>query len=195
MTNVALYARVSTKDRGQDSENQLVQLREFAATQGWPIVCEFTDAATGKNSDREALKAMFNAASRREFDTLLFWSLDRLSREGVLKTLQHLNRLSDYGVSYRSFTEQYLDSTGIFRDAVISILATVAKQEHTRIVERTKAGLERARLAGRIGGRPRVVVDRVRVAELKAQGLSVRAIAGKLGLTVGTAQNAIKSLC
>ena len=54
---------------------------------------------------------------------LLFWALDRLSREGVLETLQHLNRLTSYGVRYRSFTEQYFDSCGIFRDAVIAIIA------------------------------------------------------------------------
>src|SRR5277367_3944952 len=125
----ALYARVSTKDKGQDTENQLVQLRAFAATQGWDIVHEYIDKATGKRSDREQFQKMFAAASRREFDVLLFWSLDRLSREGTVETLNHLQRLISYGVNYRSFTEQYLDSTGIFKEAVIGILAAVAKQE------------------------------------------------------------------
>src|SRR5260370_30323056 len=121
---VGVYARVSTKDKGQDSENQLVQLREFAAKQGWQITREYIDRETGSNSDREEFQAMFADASKRKFDLLLFWSLDRLSREGVLETLQHLNRLTAYGVGYRSFTEQYFDSCGIFKDAVISILAT-----------------------------------------------------------------------
>lgn len=76
---------------------------------------------------------MFRAASPRTFDALPFWSLDRLSREGVLETLQHLSRLRGYGVNHRSFTEQYFDSCGIFKDAVISILATIAKQERIRI--------------------------------------------------------------
>ena len=67
----------------------------------------------------------FAAASPREFDVLLFWSLDRLSREGTVETLNHLQRLTGYGVNYRSFTEQYLDSTGIFKEAVIGILAAV----------------------------------------------------------------------
>ena len=87
---------------------------------------------------------MFEAASRREFDVLLFWSLDRLSREGTVETLNHLQRLTSYGVHWRSFTEQYLDSTGIFREAVIGILAAVAKQERVRISERVQAGLARA---------------------------------------------------
>jgi Resolvase, N terminal domain len=72
-------------------------------------VREYVDHATGKHSDREQFKKMFSAASRREFDVLLFWSLDRLSREGVVETLNHLQRLTDYGLDYRSFTEQYLD--------------------------------------------------------------------------------------
>jgi DNA invertase Pin-like site-specific DNA recombinase len=94
---------------------------------------------------------MFAAASRREFDCLLFWSLDRLSREGTVETLNHLQRLTGYGVNYRSFTEQYLDSTGVFKEAVIGILAAVAKQERVRLSERTIAGLERARAQGGVG--------------------------------------------
>ena len=64
---------------------------------------------------------------------MLFWSLDRFSREGVLATLQYLQRLTSYGVGWRSFTEQYLDSCGIFRDAALSILATIAAQERVQI--------------------------------------------------------------
>ncbi len=91
---IAIYARVSTKDKGQDTENQLVQLREFAAKQQWTISREYIDRETGSTSDREQFQAMFADASRRKFDLLLFWSLDRLSREGALETLQHLNRLT-----------------------------------------------------------------------------------------------------
>ena len=139
--NIALYTRVSTRDKGQDVENQLRQLREFCAKQDWRIVGEYTDPASGKRSDREQFQQMFTAASRRQFDCVLFWSLDRFSREGVYETLQHLQRLTAYGVGYRSFTEQYLDSCGLFKDAVISILATIAKQERVRLSERTIAGL------------------------------------------------------
>ena len=89
----ARYARVSTKDKGQDTENQLSQLRKFCVDSGWPIVAEFVDHATGKRSDREQFKAMFAAASRREFDYLVTWALDRLSREGVAKTFEHIKQL------------------------------------------------------------------------------------------------------
>jgi len=152
---VALYASVSTKDKRQDTENQLTQLRQFTVTQGWAVAGEYVDRATGKHSDREQFQRLFQDASQRKFDLVLFWSLDRFSREGVRETLNHLERLTSYGVAYRSFTEQYLDSCGLFKDAVLAILAVIAKQERVRLSERTIAGLEKARKAGRIGGRPK----------------------------------------
>jgi DNA invertase Pin-like site-specific DNA recombinase len=177
----ALYGRISTRDKRQDVENQLTQLREFAARLGWTVTHEFIDRESGSTADRPQFQAMFRGASQRKFDVLLFWSLDRLSREGVLETLQHLNHLTSYGVNYRSFTEQYFDSCGIFKDAVISILATIAKQERIRISERVRAGLDRARSRGKRLGRPRVVVDAARIGRLRTQGRTVRDIARELG--------------
>jgi DNA invertase Pin-like site-specific DNA recombinase len=133
---------------------------------------------------------MFKDASQRRFDVLLFWSLDRLSREGVLETLQHLNRLTGYGIQWRSYTEQYLDSTGMFRDAVIGILAAIAKQEKVRISERTKAGLERARREGRILGRPKVHVDGAEIRILRERGLSWGAVSRQTGIARSTCQRA-----
>lgn len=191
-TRVGLYARVSTRDK-QDNENQLAQLREFVGHQKWTLVQEFVDRETGSTADRQQFQEMFRAASQRKFDVLLFWSLDRFSREGVLETLQHLQRLTSYGVGWRSFTEQYLDSTGVFRDAVISILATVAKQERIRISERVRAGLERARSRGKRLGRPVVILDGAQIASLREAGRSWPQIAKQLGVGVGTAYRAYQS--
>jgi len=183
-----LYVRVSTSK--QETENQLAQLRDFAASVGWQVVVEYVDQLTGKNSDRAEFQRMFEDASRRRFDVLLFWSLDRLSREGALETLQHLNRLTGYGVQWRSLTEQYLDSTGMFREAVISILAVVAKQERVRLSERTRAGLERARKQGKVLGRPRAAVDGNEIRALRSQGLSWGAIGRQTGFARATCQKA-----
>lgn len=188
----ALYARVSTKDKGQDTENQLVQLREFARTQGWTVTGEYVDRVTGKHSDREKFQKLFQDASQRKFDMVLFWSLDRFSREGVLDTLKHLERLASHGVGYRSFTEQYLDSCGIFKDAVLGVLATIAKQERIRLSERTIAGLDRARKAGRIGGRPRLVVDRVKVEQMDAEGMTTREIGTELGISAASVSRLLR---
>jgi DNA invertase Pin-like site-specific DNA recombinase len=137
---------------------------------------------------------MFAAASRREFDVVLFWALDRFSREGVLNTLQYLQRLTAWGVGYRSFTEQYLDSCGLFKDAVISILATIAKQERIRLSERTIAGLERARSKGRIAGRPHVVCDREKVLLPRRAGHSLGGIAAELKLTKTTVYRIVNQI-
>lgn len=183
---VALYARVSTKDKGQDTENQLAQLRDFCALQGWTVVHEYKDRTTGKHSDRDQFRLMFQDASQRKFDVVLFWSLDRFSREGVRETLNHLERLSSYGVNWRSFTEQYLDSCGIFKDAVLAILAVIAKQERVRLSERTIAGLQKARRQGRVGGRPKVVCDRSKVERLAKAGKTLVEIADEVGVSKST---------
>jgi DNA invertase Pin-like site-specific DNA recombinase len=128
---------------------------------------------------------MFADASRRKFDLVLFWALDRLSREGVYQTLQHLNRLESYGVGFRSFTEPYFDSCGVFKDAVIAIMATLAKQERIKRAERTKAGLARVRAAGKRLGRPALLNGQhtAQIARLRASGLSLRAIGRELGIS------------
>ena len=192
MMTCALYARVSTKGTRQDTENQLVQLREFSAKQGWTIGREYVDRVTGKHSDREQFQKLFQDASQKKFDIVLFWSLDRFSREGVRETLNHLERLNSYGVNFRSFTEQYLDSCGIFKDAVLAILAVIAKQERVRLSERTLAGLAKARRQGRIGGRPKVVCDRGKVERLRAAGLSLTEIAAKVGASKSSVHRMIQ---
>jgi DNA invertase Pin-like site-specific DNA recombinase len=150
----AIYARVSTAD--QSLENQLAQLLDFAACSGWEITQVYTDEASAKNGNRPAFKSMMEDASRRQFDVLLFWALDRLTREGLRKTIHYLQRLDDAGVTFRSFTEQYLDTCGIFRDVVIGLMATLAQQERIRISERTRAGLARVRNNGTKLGRPKL---------------------------------------
>lgn len=151
---VAVYARVSTDGKGQDPLNQLLQLREFCARQGWRIVAEYTDEASAKNGDRSGFRKLWADAAKHRFDVLVFWSLDRLTREGTLATLTYLQRLKDHGIAFKSYAEPYIDSLGAFSDAIIGIIAAMAKQERIRLSERTKAGLERARMQGKRLGRP-----------------------------------------
>jgi len=188
---IAIYSRVSTLK--QDAENQLVQLREFAAKQGWEVVHEYVDYESGAKAERAEFQRMFADASRRKFDLVLFWALDRLSREGVLETLQHLNRRTSYGVGYRSFTEQFFDSCGVFKDAIIAIMATLAKQERVKRSERTKAGLARVRAAGRLLGRPAKLNGRhkAEIARLRALGLSLRAVGRNLGISEGSVRRLV----
>jgi DNA invertase Pin-like site-specific DNA recombinase len=87
---------------------------------------------------------------------------------------------------------QYLDSCGLFKDAVLSILATIAKQERVRISERVTAGLERARKAGAAIGRPKLVVDRDRIAALDADGWTTREIGEEFGISAASVCRMLK---
>lgn len=193
---LALYARVSTKDKGQDHENQLRELRAFVARksgEGWELEKEYVDKASGKTADRPAFRRMFEDASRKQFDMVLFWSLDRFSREGVLETLQHLQRLSSYGVEWWSFREEYLRSIGVFKEAVLAILAAIAKQERVRISERVQAGLSRAKAQGKTLGRPRAAVRSEHVRSLRERGMSIREIAEQVAVSPMTVQRLLKA--
>ena len=188
----AIYSRVSTDK--QENLNQLAQLRDFAKSMGWELVLEFTDVVSGSGKYRRPqFDAMLTAASQRKFDVLLFWSLDRLTREGALKTLTYLQQLTGYGCKWRSYTEAYIDSCGAFADAIVGFLACIAKQERQRISERTLAGLARARREGRIGGRPRVKVNVDVASKLRDAGLSYADIGSKLKTSADTVRRALQS--
>lgn len=179
-----IYARVSTED--QTAENQLRELREYSAKHDWQIVEVVTDTASGGKSaeERGGLKKVFELARKKKFDVLLFWSLDRFTREGSRKTLEYLTKLDDYGVKWHSYTEEYISSLGIFADAIISLMACLAKQERIRISERTRAGMARAKASGKNIGRPKTSGEIITKAkELRAQGLSFAAIGRELNLS------------
>jgi DNA invertase Pin-like site-specific DNA recombinase len=116
-------------------------------------------------------------------------SKERCSKTRCADCSNH-TRLDSYGVAWRSFMEPFFDSCGIMRDVVISIMATLAEQERIAISERTRAGLQRAKRAGRKLGRRAVEVDLTKVQRFRADGLGLRAIAEKLGISVNTLQRA-----
>lgn len=179
-----IYSRVSTDD--QTCENQLTQLKEYATRQNWGIHDIKSDVCSGGKSadERIGLREVFDLARRKQFDVLLFWSLDRFSREGSRKTLEYLTRLDTYNIKWHSYTEEYISSLGIFADAIISLMACLAKQERIRISERTKAGLNRVKSQGMKLGRPKTDSTMFRRAlELKNNGLSYSAIGRELNLS------------
>ena len=176
---VAIYVRVSREE--QDAVNQFNQLQPFAAGLG-ELVRTYSDTATGKNGDRSAFRQMLEDAAKRRFDLVVFWALDRLTREGPLKTLLYLEQLASSGVKFKSFTEPMLDTTTPVGELLIPILSWAAKQERQRISERTRAGLETARRKGRRLGRPAGTrLDVAKIAELHSRGLTTRAIAVQIG--------------
>jgi len=103
------------------------------------------DRESGSKTDRPEFKRMLESASKREFDVLLFWSIDRFSRAGIIHVLTSLKRISNYGVKYRSFQESYIDTTNVWGDLIAAFAAKLAELERKRIRERVKAGLESSR--------------------------------------------------
>lgn len=189
---VAIYARVSTDDKGQDPENQLAELRTWCERGGHEIVREYVEHESGRKGteSRQALAELFQDANQRQFDLVLFWALDRFSREGMAKTVGYLQRLDASGVSFHSYTEEMLSTDNeLVRDILIAVMASLAKQETIKISERTKAGLARARANGKRLGRPTVPdakiaeIKRLRLAEPK---LSERKLAAQVGLPRST---------
>lgn len=180
MKTAAIYARVSTKEKGQFNENQLLKLRAFAERLGYTIHKEYCDQESGGTAERPQFQQLFLDAHQQRFDMVLFWSLDRFSREGVAETLNHLQKLQASGVQFKSFTEQYLDSTGLFREAIIGFLAAIAKQERVRLSERVRAGQARS---SKKPGRPSLPENlREDIRTELASGMGQRATARKLGI-------------
>src|SRR5258708_22018040 len=132
LIRTAYYLRVSTE--AQELENQRGEIMPFIDRRGWKIVYTFEDVMSGRKreKDRPGFGAMFKAAHQRKFDILVFWALDRLTREGTRATLNYLQRLESKGVDYVSYQEQWLDSTEPFKDLMISRFSTPAKQATTR---------------------------------------------------------------
>jgi len=190
---VAIYARVSTDK--QDNANQLEQLREFATKQSWEVVTEYKDTVSGSGRRTgPQFDAVMLAASQRKFDLLLFWALDRLSREGIVKTLGYLEQLRMWGCGWRSYTQPFLDTGNEMTNGIVlSVLAAVAKQERITLSERTKAGLQRARRAGKRLGRRAVQVDVKTAHRLRAEGLGLRGVAKRLGVSVNTLQRSMRA--
>lgn len=185
-----LYARVSTDDGRQDTENQLAELRDYAHQQGWEVTGEYIDYASGKNGKRPEFKRLFADAAAHCFDRVAFWALDRFSREGVLKTFEYLAELKKHGVCFTSCKEEFIDTCGPLRDVVISLFATMAAMERQRISDRTKVGLTQARARGAVLGH-RSRIDPVAVRQMLVAGRTQASIATELGVSVKSIQRAL----
>lgn len=194
----ALYLRVSTTDKGQETDNQLFQLRDFCDRAGWEIFDTYIDRESGKKGKRQRsdFSRMFDDASQRRFDVVLFWSLDRFTREGIRKTLHYFQQLDGYDVKFKSYTEPMLDTENeLVAHIVITVISYFAQQEAVKISERTKAGLERARSQGKTLGRPgKYEYWKPQIIEMKAQGCSQGEMSRRTGLAYGTVKSYLRKI-
>ena len=189
----ALYARVSTLDKGQHVELQLRDLREYARARGWEIVREYVDEGiSGAKDRRPALDDLMADARRRRVDIVAVWRLDRLGR-----SLRHLigilDELHALGVGFVSIGES-LDLTTPAGRLMFHLLGAFAQFEREIIRERVRAGMANAKAKGKaIGRRPKIALGDLRTAvELKGQGESIRGIAAELGVSKSAVHKALR---
>jgi DNA invertase Pin-like site-specific DNA recombinase len=191
---VALYLRVSTNNGHQTTENQLRELTAIAKAAGWTITAVFEDKISGaKGRDkRHGLDGLLKAATRREFDLIAAWSVDRLGR-----SLRHLVQLfaefQSLGLDVY-LHRQHVDSSTPSGRALLQMASVFAEFEREMLRERVNAGLARAKAQGKKLGRPRArgATDAA-ILRLRGQGLGVHAIRQKLGCGASRVQALIKA--
>lgn len=178
----ALYVRVSTDQ--QTPDNQLAELQRLANSRGFsPVVYSETESAV---RHRPVFERMLADVRAGRVNAVLVWALDRLHRTmvGAIQTVLEFDRL---GVPVISSREPWLDTAGPVRPLLIAIFGWVAEQERARLIERTKAGLERARRDGkRLGRPPASPILLHAAAELVARGVPVGRAASVKGVSRST---------
>jgi len=188
---VAIYARVSTVDKGQDPETQLIALREYTKRRGFEIVGEYIDYASGTREDRPAYRALLEAARKRHIDVVLVWRYDRFARS-THALVQALKEFQGVGVDFISYQEN-IDTTTPQGEMVFTVMASIAQFESALISERVKAGMARVKAQGkRISRSPIAKGVQVRIVELHAQGVSMHQISQQLHIGYGTAWNYVQ---
>lgn len=177
---VALYGRISTRDKGQDVEMQMRELREYCARRGWYVAAEYVDIGiSGSKDSRPQLDRLMSDAHKRHFDAVIVWKFDRFARS-VSHLLRALETFRSLGVEFVSYSEAIDTSTPIGK-MTFTVLGAVAELERSLICERVRAGLKNARAKGtRLGRRP-VAIDSAAVAMMRSNGATIRAIAQTLG--------------
>jgi DNA invertase Pin-like site-specific DNA recombinase len=180
---IAIYTRVSTDQQSVDM--QLMHLRELAGLRKGDIYKEFIDHdVSSAKKYRPALEELMADARKRKFDTVLVYRFDRFARSSkeLLIALEEFRSLEIDFISYH----ENIDTSSPLGKAMFTIVAAMAELERNIIVERVKSGLKSAKQKGIILGRPKVEVDNKQIQQLKLEGLSLRAIANKTGVSKST---------
>jgi DNA invertase Pin-like site-specific DNA recombinase len=188
---VALYARVSTED--QSCRLQLKELRDYCLARQWQVSEEYIDHGwSGNKASRPQLDKLLRAARSRKVDCIVVWKLDRWGRS-TLDCLSTIRELTDLGVRFIVMTQGIdTDEKNPMGRFFTSVLAAVGELEREMIRERVIAGLKAARAAGKDLGRPKKVFDRHKALELRAAGVTWRAIGAQLGIPFTTVRDACR---
>jgi DNA invertase Pin-like site-specific DNA recombinase len=195
MARVAIYVRVSTI--GQTTENQLRELRAVAKREGHKVVAEFTDNGISGAKNREArpgLNSLLEGVTRREFDKVMAWSVDRLGRS-LQDLLTFIAELKAKGIDLY-LHQQHLDTATPAGKAMYQMCGVFAEFEREIIRERVNAGLARAKAQGKTLGRPRNDDPKLlaSIRRLRRQKVGILKIAKQLGVGTSTVQRVVSAL-
>ena len=184
---VGLYARVSTKDKEQNPENQLIKLREYCKAKGWEYQ-EYSDFASGAKKDRPGLKSIM--ANLDSLDGIIVLRLDRFGRS-LQNLLESLNVIKSKGKFFEAIDQglRISEKKDPMNDFMLAILGAAAEFERELISERVKDGMARAKREGKLIGRGRSKRSKdmeKRILQLAAQGESIRMIAQKCNIPRST---------
>lgn len=186
---VALYARVSTLNHGQDPEVQLRELRAYCERRGFEIVGEYVDKGiSGSREQRPALDKLIAVCHKRLVDAVVVYRYDRFARS-LRQLVNALEEFRSIGIDFISIHEGVDTSTPNGR-LVFGIFASIAEFERELTRDRVRSGLAAAKAKGKRVGRPRVAVDVLRIESLRRQGRSWAEITRETGISKGTAQRA-----
>lgn len=179
---IAVYARVSTADKGQNPEMQLRELREYCERRGWKISNEYVDVGvSGSKDSRPQLNKLMAGAKQRQFDAVLVWKLDRFGRS-LKHLVSALGEFEALGVAFVSLRDSFDLSTPAGR-LMFNMVASFAEFERDLIRERVKAGIANRRAKGFRVGRKPVSIDSSKLQALRSEGRTIREIADALGIS------------
>lgn len=182
MKRAALYMRVSTKGHGQTTDTQAVALREYAERRGFTVIDEYRDEGiSGAKDRRPQLDRLMADARKRRFDAVLVARFDRFARSTKHLVLA-LEEFSSLGIDFISLNES-IDTSSPMGRMVFTVIAAVAELERSIIKERVVMGLARAKGQGKRLGRPQKFVSETKVQQLAADGLSLREIGQRMGVS------------
>jgi DNA invertase Pin-like site-specific DNA recombinase len=180
----AIYARVSTTD--QNCALQLTELRQYVERNGWSATEYVDQGVSGAKRSRPALDRLMADARLRRFDVVVVWKLDRFGRS-MINLIDHLRDLDALGIRFVAPTQGIdTDQRSPTGRLILHILAALAEFERELIRERTRAGVAEAKRRGKHCGRPQSVFRRDLAVDMRKKGMSLRAIAGKLGVSLMT---------
>jgi DNA invertase Pin-like site-specific DNA recombinase len=188
---VAIYARVSTSNHGQDVQVQTRELEQFAQARDWRLVDSYLDIGiSGAKDKRPQLDRLMADAHKRRFDVVVVWRFDRFARS-VSHLLRALDTFNALGIAFVSLSES-LDTSTPAGKMVFTVLGAVAELERSLIAERVRAGLRNARAKGKRLGRPRLLLDTLKIGRLRDAGRSWRQIARIMECSAKSCRRAVQ---